>query len=346
MKKNVLIPIDDEFYFPNWVDGYTKCGFNVIGGLINFWNIGATELDILHIQWPEYLVKNGEINDASICMIVDQMNRWRERGVKIIGSINNIYPHGRGDNEIYKKIYSEVYGACDLLQHFSEASKNAFSDQYPKLRNICCIVTSQAGYGHVVSNAKYRGINRKYFGIKDIDYVVMVFGALRSRSEWALVRRSFKKLKVQNKRLLITQKYLPAGNFIVRNLEKFVYKLWLSASKSIILPKNIPDEYLKEIFEVADVVVVPRIDDISSGIPGLAMTLGVMVIAPDHGAFPEYLHGTKNLLYKSGSVRDLSINILRAFEMDRNLINKNNLDISAKWSWGCIVDECLIALKW
>ena len=87
--------------------------------------------------------------------------------------------------------------------------------------------------------------------------------------------------------------------------------------------------------------MVPRIDGISSGIPGLAMTLGAFVICPNHGAFPEYIANTGNLTYCSGSSIDLSRTINESYFIDRVAIGLKSAEIAKEWKWSNVVFEIL-----
>jgi hypothetical protein len=53
-----------------------------------------------------------------------------------------------------------------------------------------------------------------------------------------------------------------------------------------------------------------------------------VLIAPDHGAFPEYLAGTENLLYRSGDSQSLAEAITRATTLDLLRISAGNLRLA------------------
>jgi hypothetical protein len=63
---------------------------------------------------------------------------------------------------------------------------------------------------------------------------------------------------------------------------------------------------------------------------GLAMTFGKLLIAPDHGAFPEYVAGTEHLLYRSADSHSLAGAIAQAVRLDPARISAVNLHVAAQ----------------
>jgi glycosyltransferase involved in cell wall biosynthesis len=52
------------------------------------------------------------------------------------------------------------------------------------------------------------------------------------------------------------------------------------------------------------------------------MTFGKLVIAPNHGACPEYLGNAGNLLYDASSPKSLAIAMLKATQADMKTVKK------------------------
>ena len=101
------------------------------------------------------------------------------------------------------------------------------------------------------------------------------------------------------------------------------------------------DDDVHRYFNACDAVVIPRLTDLSSGLVGMGLTFGRLVIAPDHGAFGEYLAGTDNLLYCSGDPKSLATAIERASVVDRAQIESSNREFSKRWPWSKIAGEVL-----
>lgn len=344
-----LIPIDEPSYLANWLDGYRGNDVKAVGGLINFWAENQ-QFDIIHIQWPELLLSTGVKTIGDVEKIVACIKRWRERGTKVIGAVNNLFPHKSQNHELHRNLYEKVYGECDLLQHFSNASLLAFNDRYPSLAANPSVVTKPAGYSHLLSlQQDVDQFSRTFssFSIPSDKKIVLVLGALRSWQEWSLVRRAFSTSKQGSKTLVITSRFVPGGNFVLRNIQKAIFRLWLRFGGACALPEPVPDRDIPALMRNTSVVLVPRIDDISSALPGLAMTFGTPVAVPNHGAFPEYVFGTENPLYESGSFTSLSGAIDSILSRDKShggqwITSRQGI---AQREWSDIVQECLRLLR-
>lgn len=338
--RRVLIPTDDQSYLPNWISGYRALGWGVITGAGNFFYPQPGICDCVHIQWPEELSGWKEPTRQTFATIQEQLSHWKENCV-VIGSVNNLYPHGAQSSKAYAELYSLVYGGCDLIHHFSEASKSAFIARYDAVVNVKHLVGPRVSYHPILDLGAGREWRREDFNLREADFVVLVFGALRTEAEVDLVKKAFSLAKVGNKRLLITRRYFPAGGRLQKSFRLLKQSLWLRRNGAAKLAYDPPDVDLKNIFSLADVVLVPRIDDLSSGLPLLAMTLGSAVIAPSHGAFPEYLAGTENFLYESGDSRSLALAIERAANQDCERIGLANAALARSWRWEDTVKMCL-----
>jgi glycosyltransferase involved in cell wall biosynthesis len=129
----------------------------------------------------------------------------------------------------------------------------------------------------------------------------------------------------------------------VRRYRRWSWSAWLKRQRAAEVHGYLPDDEVHWLFDAADAVIVPRLKDLSSGIPSLAMTFGKLVIAPRHGAFPDYLAGSPNLLYESGDCASLARAIETAATLDRDAIGRENRRIADGWNWDKIVVDCLEA---
>jgi D-inositol-3-phosphate glycosyltransferase len=78
----------------------------------------------------------------------------------------------------------------------------------------------------------------------------------------------------------------------------------------------IPDEEVEQYFKAADVVVLPYVRIFQSGVPFLAFSFGVPVIATDVGALREDVVAETGLLCRPADSLDLARTITRFFESD------------------------------
>lgn len=339
---SVLIPTNDQSLTPYLVDGYRKLGFEVVTGTANFF-LCAHSFDLVHILWPEELTGWKSPTTMQLKEVGDAAKWWATQS-SIIISVNNLYPHGREGEEASKALYEIFYKQCDLILHHCEASRRLVNAEFPVSVERRNVVTTMFGYHHHLPLRFDRELARSSFGFEPDEFVVLVFGALRNRSEIALLRSGFASARVPRKRLLMAGRYVePLGRW-ERRWRNFTWNQWLRQQRAIVATDFIPDDQVHRYFEAADAVIIPRLCDLSSGVIGMGMTFGTLVIAPNHGAFPDYLTGTPNLLYQSADAHSMAKVIENAAQLDRTAVAHQNRAIVAEWTWEHILQTALADL--
>jgi glycosyltransferase involved in cell wall biosynthesis len=270
--------------------------------------------------------------------------RWWERHCPTIATVSNFYPHGFEGNAEFKKLFSAYYRHCSLVLHFSPILMRKVRDEFPGAQHDRHLLVNPLNYADLLKVQKSRGPCRKDFGFSEQDFVVLVIGALRSWEEICLISGAFSKCKVAEKRLLMAGRYEPSGSTFQRRWKQIRWRFWLWRAAAIASKGYIPDEEMYRYLDTADVVIVPRLLDLASGIPALAMTFGTMVIAPSQGAYPDYLAGTENLLYEPGSSSSLAAALEKAARMDRGPIIQRNREVAGQWTGDKIVSDSMKAL--
>jgi glycosyltransferase involved in cell wall biosynthesis len=105
----------------------------------------------------------------------------------------------------------------------------------------------------------------------------------------------------------------------------------------------IPEHELSRFLDSSNVAIIPRFGGLNSGILFLAMTFGLMVIAPDCGAYPEQLAGSRNLVFQRGDAASLARKLEEAANLDTDVIGRENAAIASQWGWRRICIACLEA---
>jgi glycosyltransferase involved in cell wall biosynthesis len=331
-----------------FVHGYRQNGFETVTGIFNLEFENCT-FDIIHLNWPEELIgwaACGGPTQHHHDKINALLSRWKQKS-KIIFSVNNLYPHGQRASKSWHKYYTMCYGHAHIIHHFSHASHHEFVKIYPALATHTHIITSGFNYAPLYKESLIpREEYRKKLGLKSHEFVYLVFGSLRHISEVNLLHQAYSQLKLKNKRLVMAARYAPVHrrSSLRRYTESLKIKLWNHSHHVISIIQYLPDDQLHDLFNAIDACVVLRNDSISSGVPCLAMTFGKLVIAPNHGACPEYLGNAGNLLYDASSPKSLATAMLKATQADMKTVEKNNLALSAAASWDKIIQSCLNAL--
>jgi glycosyltransferase involved in cell wall biosynthesis len=202
-------------------------------------------------------------------------------------------------------------------------------------------VAGYYNYSGVVRKQAARGACRPEFGFKSDDFVILVFALLRSWDEIQLIKAAFDRCRIDRKRLLMAGRFASAGTRITRKSRELRWRLWLWSRLAVVRDEYIPDDQLYRFFDTADVVIVPRINEIESGIPSLSLTFGTMVAAPSRGSYREHLEGTTNPLYEPGNPESLALALESVADQDRIKARSINQQKAYDWSWEQIVEQCL-----
>jgi glycosyltransferase involved in cell wall biosynthesis len=228
-----------------------------------------------------------------------------------------------------------------MIHHFCPTSRELVIREYPSTANRNHVVTTPFNYDRLLPDHRDREAARKEFGIEASDFVVLAFGAIRLWDEAMLLKTAVSSARVPRMRILMAARYNEPQSPMRRQWRRWIWKRWLRSSNIIPVDRYVPDEEVHKLFDAADVVVVPRMNSLASGVPSVAMTFGKLVIAPDFGVMPDFLAGTDNLLYKMGDPDSLRKAIEKASTLDLGPIGKNNRKVADGWSWEGITKTLL-----
>jgi glycosyltransferase involved in cell wall biosynthesis len=307
--------------------------------------LASANFDIIHYLFIEEICNWKPPSERALTKIADRLRWWQSRCQSIVVA-NHLYPNCYDGNIEFKKLFDLFYGECSLILHFSEVSRRLVYQEFQGSRHDRHIVTHPYNYIELIKKQDARGDCRARFGFKQTDFIILVIGLLRTWEEIKLIANAYSALTTSQKKLLMAGRFEPTfdstyyGRFR-RKWQRVSWRLWLKWQNAVVNETYIPDEELYRFLDTADVVLVPRILEITSGIPSLAMTFGKMIIAPSRGAFPEYLAGTENLFYHAGDPKSLADAIEKATRCDRSRVGKQNRKVAEQWQVDNIVALCL-----
>ena len=339
----VLLPCDHRDWVVNFADGYRRLGWDVTTGAFNF-DLEACRPDVVHLNWPEELTGWRVPKASQIDATIARLGRWAKRA-RVILSVNNLHPHGQAGNPQWRRLYTSFYERAEVIHHFSQASKEAVCREYPSIAGRNHIVRVGFNYDLMLPSAtRDRAAARRAFGITPDEMVYLCFGTLRFWEEVCLIRDAFARARVPRKRLFMAARYSEPGASWDLRWKRLRWRHWQRRHNVLLATEYVPDEEVYTVFDAADAVVVVRKNSLSSGVPGLAMTFGRFVIAPNFGGMPEYLAGADNLLYDQTSAQSLADALERAAQLDREVVGVQNRRIADGWGWDQIIKFCLDSL--
>lgn len=341
----VLIPSDNLDYVPWLADAYARRGFEVVTGVQNFFHSWA-KFDIVHHVWGEELTNWKVPDEKELARVRESAERWAKTA-NVIFWVNNLYPHGDEVTKRFWKLNQILYETASLIVHLSKSAEQMALKEWPIGKEKPNLVGKELAYLELRPLQRPdRQQLRRELGFAPGDLVVLVFGGLRFWGEVQLIMEAFAGTKAPNKRMLVVARYndrAEQGRLRRRYLE-MRWRRWLKSNDCVAITEYVPDADISGYFEAADVAIVPRLHDNSSGVVGMALTFGTLLIVPNHGAFPDYIEGTGNLLYESGDAPSLAGAIDRAASIDRARISEENRRLADTLTWDNFVDACLKAL--
>ena len=340
----VLIPSDNTSFVVHLAKAYAKAGHEVVVGAFNFF-LRKARYDFVHYLWPEEFSGWRPPDDRTLDRVRKSADWWAENAETVM-TVNNLYPHCHEGDKRFAQLYDVFYERTAAIVHHSNASRTQVLQHFPAASRKPNLVATACSYLDLVRRDFDRAKLRWELGIAEKEFVILVFGALRMWPEVELIIRGFDYARVAGKRLLVVARYgeRTQVNAWLRRYRQIRWSLWLKKTRAAVVNKYVPDEEIYRYFESADAVIIPRLRDLSSGVVGMTFSFGKLLIAPNHGAFPEYLAGTENLLYDSGDALSLAHALEKASALDRERIGAHNRSVADKWSWDGVVETCLDAM--
>ncbi|MDX1641896.1 MAG: hypothetical protein R3220_09385, partial [Balneolaceae bacterium] len=161
--------------------------------------------DIIHIHWPELLVKS-QLADMSRTNLLEEhhfervlssLNKKKEGGSKIVLTVHNEKPH-TDKTGLFDAFYKDVYKLSDGFIHMGEFSKKMLLDEYSdSVKDKPHAVIPHGDYSYFPDDLK-RSICRERLNIMKSEKLLLTFGAIRSKDELELGIDAFKNTGVEN----------------------------------------------------------------------------------------------------------------------------------------------------
>ena len=265
--------------------------------------------DAVLIHWPEQLFKWKEPKAGDLKRLEQILKKWSER-LRIFYVVHNLRPH-RSNNSVYQELYDLVVRNSDVLIHFGHYSKEIFTQKYPDSINK---VAPHPLYRSSMKVYK-KELARRKLKIDSGVTVIIIPGGVRSFKERKLILTSFHALRKPSKLLIVP-------NMIRRNINQckgyyslkkiipiewihdfFYYKKY--SNKYRLDTGFVENEMLSLLMSAADIVFVPRLRNLNSGIVYLGLTFKKLIVGPDYGNSSEVLRRHDMQLFDPDNINDI-----------------------------------------
>lgn len=271
----------------------------------------------LHAHWPEglYRLQRGPASWRStlswlkLGMFAVRLRMAAFLGYRIVWTIHQVYPHDYGSRLDRAGSRLLARRADLLLAHDPETAGRAHSEIAPPSKPI--EVVAHGSYVDVYPPGRSRMDVRRELGIPDEAVMFLRFGELRANSDVFTLLEAFKAARIDASALVV------AGNAKDPRAAAAVAAASASDARIVRIDGFVPFGGVRELYEAADVAVVPRADGGTSGSLILALSLARPVVVADMPAYRRLVgDGRAGWTFRSGDAADLGV-ALEAAAADR-----------------------------
>lgn len=278
--------------------------------------------DVIHLHWPEYLVKS-QLSDMTridlleerhFKRVTDSIEQKKSDGAKVVLTVHNEKPH-EDEGGVFDAFYDEIYDLADGFIHLGTFSEKKLKEEYPNAEGKSHFVIPHGDYSYFPSDLK-RAECRTKLKISDDQKLLLAFGAIRSKEELELGIKAFKNSSVDNSIFMVAGS-LPhpyrseLDHYITRSkLYANVFNKRIKVHEKVISPEDV-QIYLK----AADLLFLPRFNTLNSGNIALGFTFGKVVAGPGYGVIGEILNETGNPVFDPADPKSVSEAIQEGIEL-------------------------------
>jgi hypothetical protein len=272
-------------------------------GISTFWGDEIFSCNIVHIHWPEILLREANKTPEQFKYRLDEI---KKHGGKIVATCHNITAH-YAKFQWQKEAYTIVYNMSDLILHMGNYSLNLFREMYPNSKN-------EILPHHVYDDRYNEKISKheaaKKLGLDPQKTYILCLGAFRDNSERNLLLGLSDFLKKNSIKILAPSFYIAPKprnlRAIIRIIMLKLRALKLNFRHNIITcSKFVSDEEISLMGSIADLILLQRLNILNSGNLPLGFHLGKVVVGPNTGNVGEQLTQTGNPTFEINSLESL-----------------------------------------
>lgn len=287
-------------------------------------------LEVIHLHWTDWL--HASLNNRVTIMrrslrFLAELVYLRLRGVKIVWTVHNLRNH-EGKNGSIDFLINKILTitANDIIVHTDAAMKMVAS--YYNLTSKCAKKISIVPHGNFISTYP-NNISKKdariWLDIGSHETVFLLFGQIRPYKGAENLISTFLSLNLPGAKLII------AGRAIDEKFGEEITRTCKGQKNIKLVLEFIPPEEIQYYMKACDIVVLPYLDHLTSGVSILAMSFGRPILMPRTAITEASLDNKNNILY-SLRVNGLEAALKESLEEDlvtmgeKNYLNAKSLD--------------------
>jgi len=253
-----------------------------------------TSYDFVHIHWPESIFEWKEPTSAELELLEKRINYWKRKSVIIY--TKHDYQRNKGTTLNFTRLFELIEKNTDVFIHLGKFSQNLYQQKYPSVRHEIIYHPLYTNYLSPLNKV----VARKMFQIAEDAFVIIVPGNIRSYAERDLMLNAFVSIDFNRKVLICINMHaelrydFPGRTELKRIID--IKKILIDRFKQSHKPPKFLFTYgtqtkkeLEMKMSSADLVFIPRIESLNSGIVFLGLTFNKIVVGPSTGNIEEQL---------------------------------------------------------
>lgn len=284
---------------------------------------------VIHIHWPSALYRRkGRLNFVRVFALLRRIMWAKIFGYHLVWTVHNILPHDsntpfldRCFRRFFVRFSDGIIGHCEfalleIQRRFGKAKRS--------------MVIPHGNYMNYYPQKPDRIFSREKLGISKDAFVLFTFGRLR---EYKGIESLIDQLiLLEHKVTLVVAGKGSVDHVIQKRVQGTNVTLKLYCD-------FIPDDEVPTFFAVADVMVAPYVQVLTSGAIILGLSMGVPIIAPAIGCLPELVDDNVGILYDPTDPLGLVLALRKSLNLDLSLMSKSAEKKAAELEWAKIGRE-------
>ncbi|MFZ2282382.1 MAG: hypothetical protein WAV86_00750 [Lutibacter sp.] len=250
--------------------------------------------DIVHIHWPEAIFEWEEPTSDELDDLERNINYWKQKSVIIY--TKHDYQRNKGTTLNFTRLFELIEKNTDVFIHLGKFSQIFYQHKYPSVRHE---IIYHPLYTKCFSPLD-KEVARKNLQIAEDAFVIIVPGNVRNYAERDLMLNAFESINFNKKVLICINMYAELRyEFPGRTKLKSIIdikKILINRFKQNHKPPEFLFTYgtqsnieLEIKMSVSDLVFIPRIHTLNSGMFFLGLTFNKIVVGPSIGNIEEQL---------------------------------------------------------
>ena len=293
-------------------------------------------IDIIHLNWPEqfYRLRGRPIPGLDLFWVSLFVAMTRLSKVPYVWQIHDLYPHGTNPHNAF---FTEHWARRLLFQKakavfvHGHAAAKLVTEEFGTHHHMIVAPLGDFGFWYPKTISDQEARDR--LGLKEGEFVYLVFGSHRRNRNAAKAIRAFKALDPPNGRLVV------AGG-AARGVWGQIKEAAGDDPRIILHPGLVPTEDLQIYFKACDILVMPGEWYLTSAVVLLALPFGRPAIVPSWGGSAEII-GEAGFVYEQENLETLISAMRQALQSDIHILYERARQRAQDLSWQDHVDKLL-----